>query len=91
MNDDNIKHLRHRRVLFGATPSLFLMIATIKYHLDGYEEDWVAIYIDESLYSNNLASGAENEDMALEYYEHAREIFLAAGMNLRKWVTNSES
>ena len=89
VRDDNIIHFRFRRVLFGASPSPFLMNATIQHHLDSYQDDWVADDIKGSLYSDNLISGVASDDVGFQYYEQSKKIFQDAGMNLCQWLTNS--
>ena len=73
------------------TPSPFLMNAPIRHHLLKYPEtDWVAKDVADSMYSDNLTSGVDTEEQGLQYYEHSKLIFSEAGMNLRKWMSNSK-
>ena len=89
VNDDNLLHLRFRRVLFGASPSSFLMNATIQHHLETYVDDWVVDQLKLSFYSDNKVTGVETREDGIHFYKHSKEVLNAAGMNLRGWVTNS--
>ena len=72
--ENNISHLRFRRVLFGATPSPFLMNATFLHHLMSYP-DWVAKAVAESLYSDNLVGGVDLIEQGHHYHKRSKEIF----------------
>ena len=49
---DNLRIYRFCRVLFGAASSLFLLLATVHYHLDikARKSDWIAKDLKESMY-----------------------------------------
>ena len=90
VNDNNMQHMRFRRVLFGPSPSPFLMNATIQHHLCTYDEyDWGVVKVKNSLYLNNLISGVEMDEKGSYFYSHAKDVFNAEGMNLRGWKINS--
>lgn len=59
------------------------MNATIQYHLDKYQCE-VAKNLKNSLYSDNLVSGADNEAEAHDFHKRAVNIFKKAGMNLKE-------
>ena len=53
--EENLLHLRFKRVLFGPSPSPFMMNATIQYHLSLYDlDDSVVQLLKRSLYSDNV-------------------------------------
>ena len=56
----NIECYRFRRVLFGAFPSPFLLAATLRHHLDKQKDDWVTEDLKNSMYVDNVLSGASN-------------------------------
>ena len=85
----NIECYRFRRVLFEASPSPFLLGATLRHHLDKQKDDWVADDLKNSMYMDNVLSGASDEEDAEHYYCHSRQLLASAGMNLRQWTTNS--
>ena len=45
--------------------------------------------LKNSFYVDDLVAGAADEGSAIEFFQAAREIMLAAGMNLQKWKSNS--
>ena len=67
----NIECYRFRRVLFGASPSPFLLAATLRHHLDKQKDDWVAEDLKNFMYVDNVLSGASNNDDAEHYYRHS--------------------
>ena len=87
-----IQSLRITRVTFGVNSSVFLLTGTIHSHLKKYEEEdrETIKEIKESLYVDDLTSGAENEEKGLELYRKSKQIFQDAGFNLRKWTSNSK-
>ena len=62
-----------------------------RYHLETYDDNWVAENIKHSLYSDNLVTGVSNEEEGRIYFTEAKNILNDAGMNLRQWMTNSEA
>lgn len=82
-HQDLIK-LSFARVVFGVSSSPFLLNATIQLQLEKYE----AIYPDlvgrlqRSLYVDDLASGAENEEQAYQMFVTSKEIMQGTGFNL---------
>ena len=87
-----IQSLRITRVTFGVNSSVFLLTGTIRSNLKKYEEEdrETVKEIKESLYVDDLTSGAENEEKGLELYRKSKQIFQDAGFNLRKWTSNSK-
>ena len=79
---------RFKSVLFGASCSPFILNATIKKHLDS-SDDPVAQRLKADIYVDNLASGTDNEDEALQYITKARSIMSPVKFNLRSWNSNS--
>ena len=81
---------RFKVVLFGATSSPFMLNATLKFHLARYanatSEDLL-----HNLYVDNLLSGCDSEEAAIQYFTEARAVLGSAGFNLRSWSSNSSS
>ena len=77
--------------MFGLRPSPTILGAVISHHLDKYTSDHHQLVssIRESLYIDDLISGASTVKEAFEYYLQAKKIMSEAGMNLRKWNSNS--
>ncbi|XP_043238933.1 uncharacterized protein LOC122390259 [Amphibalanus amphitrite] len=81
--------MRFERVTMGVACSPFLMNATIRYHLSLYPESPVVTELKESLYVDDLLSGSDTEQGAVEMFQEAHEIMRAAGMELSKCNSNS--
>ena len=80
---------RFRQMSFGAPPSPFPLGAPLRHRLDKQKDDWVAEDLKNSMYVDNVLSGASNDDGAEHYYRHSCKLLASAGMNLRQWTTNS--
>ncbi|KAF8774818.1 hypothetical protein HNY73_017331 [Argiope bruennichi] len=84
--------LRHCRVVFGASPSPFLLEATIAHHLenvsDGRKE--TARQLQKSFYVDNCITSLETREEAAKFISEAKELMSAAKFDLRGWVTSEE-
>ena len=89
---DDLRVYQFCRVLFGAAPSPFLLLATVHYHLDinARKSACIARDLKECMYMDNVVTGVSDEKQAMHYYIHSRELMDTAGMNLRQWCTNSK-
>ncbi|GFQ95318.1 reverse transcriptase domain-containing protein [Trichonephila clavata] len=87
---NNLKIYRNKTVTFGVK-SPFLLTATIKHHIKNYEISQPLAYeiLNEYLYVDDLITGTNTVNEALELSKHAKLILKDANMNLRKWKTNS--
>lgn len=85
------KIFRLKRVLFGVTSRPFLLAGVIKLHLQNYFHIYpeTCSMLNESMYVDDLLSGASNEEMAFKKSKEAKLIMSEAGMTLRKWKSNS--
>ena len=89
--DPCIVQFRFCRLPFGLRPSPSILGGTVRKHLENYQElhpDIVEIL--KELYVDDLSSGADTIEKALEIYVGAKEIMKQAGLNLRKWNGNSK-
>ena len=79
-------------MVFGVSSSPFLLNATVKYHLESFTESHQAIVecLLQSIYVDDIVSGADSEDEAFELYAQAKELFRWGGFNLRKFLTSSK-
>ncbi|XP_049272070.1 uncharacterized protein LOC125758673 [Rhipicephalus sanguineus] len=82
---------RMTRVPFGASPSPFLLSATLQHHLETWKSKHpdIVARLQRSFYVDDLVIGAFSEEEALEIYREANAIVTDAGMELRKWCSNS--
>lgn len=92
LTKENIVAWRMTRVTFGTTPSSFLLAATIQHHLNKEQQNFPETVekLRNSIYVDDVMLGAAHENQAKGLYQDAKEIFRRAGMNLRKWTSNSE-
>ncbi len=82
--------LRFARVVFGVSSSPFLLNATLKHHLDRYVHSSPGLVerISRSIYVDDVAFGAEDEEGAYQLYLGAKNVLQDGGFNLRKFITN---
>ena len=92
MENPQIRRMRFTRVSYGVICSMAQLDGVIFHHLQKCEERYedTVNRIRESLYIDDVPAGADNDDDGRVFYKEAKEVFLEAGMNLRKWKTNSD-
>ena len=69
--EKKIRCYRFRQMLFGGPPSPFHLGATLRHRLDKQKGVWVAEELKNSMYVDNVLSGAINNDDADYYYRHS--------------------
>lgn len=86
-NQQDLMELRFTRVVFGVSSSPFLLNVTIRHHLDKYESSHPDLVkkLWKSLYVDDMACGALDEEQAHQLFVTAKEILKQAGFNLRKF------
>ena len=93
MHDPKSEIVEYRfcKLVFGLRPSPAILGSTIDHHLRLYENQNPEIVetLKNSLYVDDLISGAQNDDKAFDIYKDAKKIMLDGGFNLRKWNSNS--
>ena len=78
--DKPIKVYRYTSVFFGGTSSPFILNSTILHHLSKYEKDqdpvvqFVSQDLQEKLYCDNVLTGTDDEDTAIQYYNITRQV-----------------
>ena len=77
-----------KTVVFGSTSSPFMLNATLHHHLANYntpvDED-----MKENIYVDNVISGCNEEQDAVDYYGEVQSIMKEAHFNLCSWSSNS--
>ena len=90
-DDNDLLEYRVCRVLFGLTPSPFLLSATLDKHIRSYEiKD--SVFVNEllkSLHVDDLNAGAPTISDAFSFYVKAKEVLAEGQFNLRKFKSNS--
>ncbi|GFV43321.1 integrase catalytic domain-containing protein [Trichonephila clavipes] len=81
---------RLNRVKFGVSSSPFLLAATIRHHIEKYKHEFpdTVELLGRNFYDDDLISGGNEFEEALQTSRRAKNIMEAAGMDLRKWITN---
>ncbi|GFW04061.1 integrase catalytic domain-containing protein [Trichonephila clavipes] len=81
---------RFNRVNFGVSSSPFLLVATIIHHIQKYKDEFpdTVELLDRHFYVDDLISGGNEFEEALQTSRRAKNIMEAAGMDLRTWITN---
>ena len=85
-----VKHYRYCRVVFGLSPSPFLLGTVFLLHLNKYVGSEPAVKaLRDNRYVDDLATGAEDVDSACKLAEDAVRICDAAGFPLGKFRTHN--
>ncbi len=86
----NLVTMRMTRVTFGIKPSL-VATAVIRHHATKYMDKFPAAHIEiiQSFYVDDFVSGSNSGQEAKELCSQLCELFLDAGMVLRKWRCSS--
>ncbi|GFX16486.1 integrase catalytic domain-containing protein [Trichonephila clavipes] len=81
---------RFNQVNFGVSSSPFLLAATIRHHIEKYKHEFpdTLELLDRNFYVDDLISGGNEFKEPLQTSRRAKNIMEAAGMDLRKWITN---
>ncbi|GFU44072.1 integrase catalytic domain-containing protein [Trichonephila clavipes] len=81
---------RFNRVNFGVSSSPFLLAATIRHQIEKYKHEFpdTVELLDRNFYVDDLISGGNEFEEALQTSRRAKNIMEAAGMDPRKWITN---
>ncbi|GFT40409.1 integrase catalytic domain-containing protein [Trichonephila clavipes] len=81
---------RFNRVIFGVNSSPFLLAATIKYHIEKYNEihPITVQHLDSFMYVDDWITGQDTREEALFMSRYAKNIMKEAGMEMRKWISN---
>ncbi|XP_065895991.1 uncharacterized protein [Dysidea avara] len=91
-NDPNspFQVYRFKVVLFGASCSPFMLNAALTYHLQQHPSA-VSTSVARSLYVDNVVSGCDTEEEAIQYFLESRSLMNLSKFNLRTWASNSPS
>ncbi|GFT97719.1 uncharacterized protein TNCV_4229111 [Trichonephila clavipes] len=81
---------RFNQVHFGVSSSPFLLAATIRHHIEKYKHEFpdTVELLDRNFYVDDLIPRGNEFEEALQTSRRAKNIMEAAGMDLRKWITN---
>jgi len=88
-NSDLNNNLQIYQLLFGVEFSLFLLAATITYHLKHIDNP-IADSIKCDIYVDNIIVGTHTLTEAQHLYTESKLIFARASMNVQEWASNSQ-
>ena len=86
----NVAEYRFSRVIFGATSSPYILAATLKKHLEQYQN----LYSDTvnslrvDTYVDNIQGGGNSVEDVVKFKDESTEIMKDAGFELHKWHSN---
>ena len=92
LNNSKVIAYRFLRVVFGVTCSPFLLHGTIKHHLEKFlltDRVLVSKLLDD-FYVDDLTSGVDDISNGKTFCSRTFEIMSRAGLELRKWISNSK-
>lgn len=75
-------------MIFGVSPSPFLLAATIRHHIQQKESQQPKAEMCESLYVDDFIVSSCEVDEVYTISTAGRDILFDAGMKLCEWVTN---
>ncbi|GFT47623.1 uncharacterized protein NPIL_441141 [Nephila pilipes] len=82
---DSELYQQYREIILDYTEQ-----AKIRYHIEKYKHEFpdTVEFLDRSFYVDDFISGGNEFEEALQTSRRAKYIMEAAGMDLRKWITN---
>lgn len=89
-DDGIVRVMKFTRVPFGNASSMFLLIATIRYHLSQCTDSYTVCELKENMYVDNLLTGCDSIKNACELTREAKDIMDRAGMKLTQWGSNCD-
>ena len=79
------------RLVFGVSPSPFLLSGALEYHVKKYQDvdpEFVQRFLS-GLYVDDLSSGDKSVYYSFQLYLKSKFRMLEAGFNMKKWSSNS--
>lgn len=83
----DFESFRFRVIPFGASSSPFILLSVIKKHLQASSSP-LAVDINRNIYVDNLISGCETTEEAMDYYLETNSVLKQAGLKLQSWGSN---
>ena len=88
--DAELDVYRFKVIPFGASCSPFILLSVIKHHLQLFPFT-TAADMDLNIYVDNLISGCDSPEEALDYYAVSNSILNKAGLNLQSLSSNEQT
>ena len=92
LTDRNIVEYRFTRVIFGATPSPYVLGSTLQKHVRTFDKESPKTVkaLLEDTYVDDVQSGSDSIEELQKFKEEATAIMDKAGFRLHKWHSNAE-
>ena len=92
LTDRNIVEYRFTRVIFGATPSPYVLGSTLQKHVRTFDKEYPKTVkaLLEDTYVDEVQSGSDSIEELQKFKEEATAIMDRAGFRLHKWHSNAE-
>ncbi|XP_063543228.1 uncharacterized protein LOC134751714 [Cydia strobilella] len=92
-NNERVKEYKLNRVTFGVSSAPYLAVKTlIQLALDeGADFPLAASRIRQDFYMDDLMSGCQSEQEAVEIYHQMKTLLSKGGFELQKWSSNSKA
>ena len=90
--DEDLKAYCMTRVTFGDMCSPFLPISTVQNHAQHHHSEYpkAADEVSENMYVDDLLTGAEDAENAVQLKNDLRNLLNSGGFKLTKWASNSD-
>ncbi|XP_063384763.1 uncharacterized protein LOC134670879 [Cydia fagiglandana] len=91
--EENIKEYKMLRVTFGTSSAPYLAVKSLIQVAKDEGKDFplAAERVKHEFYMDDLMSGCESEEEAIEIYKQMNELLKRGGFELQKWASNSEA
>ena len=92
-NNPEIVKYRFTRVIFGSSPSQFLLNGKVKTHVEKYEKidpEFVSKVLGQ-FYVDDFNCGVESYEQGVELYKKVKSRFMEGNFNVRKWRTSNNN
>ena len=90
LTDRKVMEYRFTRVIFGATPSPYILGATLQKHVSQYRFDYpeTSKALMQDTYVDDIQSGGDSAEALQKFKEEATAIMEEGGFKLHKWHSN---
>ena len=90
LTDRKVMEYRFTRVIFGATPSPYILGATLQKHVSQYRFDYpeASKALMQDTYVDDIQSGGDSAEALQKFKEEATAIMQEGGFKLHKWHSN---
>ena len=90
IEEKTIKEFRFTRVIFGSAPSPYILVATLKKHLEQFREKYpeTVKHLEQNTYVDDVQCSADSKEEVIKFKKESIEIMADGGFTLHKWHSN---